>query len=80
MGEFQGEAVTIDPDSSEPTISKTHLKIEQKCNNQIENNYHLAIVRSLLMLNLGGLFSYFKIVICPDKSYSYLMAVLVIVP
>ncbi len=36
LGEWQGEAVTIYPDSSEPTSSKTHLKISQKDNNHIE--------------------------------------------
>lgn len=36
LGEWQGEAVTIYPDSSDPTISKTHLKIKPKAHNQIE--------------------------------------------
>ncbi|ELS00828.1 protein of unknown function (DUF3598) [Xenococcus sp. PCC 7305] len=36
LGEWQGEAMTIFPDSSEPKISKTHLKIKQKDQNHIE--------------------------------------------
>ena len=36
LGEWQGKAVTIYPDSSEPTSSTTHLKISQKDNNYIE--------------------------------------------
>ena len=36
LGEWQGEAITIYPDSTEHKISKTHLKISQKENNYIE--------------------------------------------
>ncbi|MGK7898433.1 MAG: DUF3598 family protein [Xenococcus sp. (in: cyanobacteria)] len=36
LGEWQGEAITIYPDSSEPRISKTHLTIKQQDYNYIE--------------------------------------------
>ena len=36
LGEWQGEAVTIYPDYSEPEISKTYLQISQKSHNLIE--------------------------------------------
>ncbi|MEM9272999.1 MAG: DUF3598 family protein [Cyanobacteria bacterium P01_F01_bin.143] len=36
LGEWQGEATTIYPDSSEEKISQSHLKITQKAHDQIE--------------------------------------------
>lgn len=36
LGEWQGEAITIYPDSNEPKISKTHLTIKQKNHHYIE--------------------------------------------